>query len=493
MLMKKVWRSVAVAAMAGSVFGVAGATSVDAGFPGDPGVPGDPGFPGGGGGMSGNSAPAPPSNVTCPGGFGVSFFGSGSESFTVDTTGYNSVFNAEIDVTLGTSTSVDLSFSSVTALTYGMDGDSTVTFRKDFDDSDGVFSFASTTRDFTENGTADALTFAPNSTTGAATYNVTLFGAEDPGSPGSTVGSSTTGAFTVPANGVVYIPFSQMTAVIGSGVDFDAVSGYQIEISGDAISGRRVAVGGSTSVETDLQVRSDNTFIGSFVSMTAQVTNRSNAAIPVRLESVLLDGPLNVGSVTTTAGSVVTGNTDGDTTVVVDLGSVPPGATEVVRFSMGSSESTVYDSPQGGDMITRAWVQAGQPPLLVGSNSTSGFISSCMVSFTRLFEAPFDEPFDDDPIDDDPVPDTTVAPTTTVVDANAGTTAPPNTVDNAGGSGAPTTTIAGAGAPGAGVPTTQQPVTELPATGSPSAAMAWIAALLLGVGLMTFGAARRRI
>ncbi len=150
-------------------------------------------------------------------------------------------------------------------------------------------------------------------------------------------------------NSNLVIPYASFVPNLGSGADFTNVGAITMLIDGTLVSSLDVIVDflGTTSTLTAIKtgallIDSDGDGLieaGETIRYTITITNPDDDQNATTLGVLFNDTPdpntnLVVGSVTTTQGSVTTGNGGGDTDVEVDIGNVLDGAIITITFDV---------------------------------------------------------------------------------------------------------------------------------------------------------------
>ena len=205
----------------------------------------------------------------------------------------------------------------------------------------------------------DALKLSFVSVVSAGTVFIEVF-TED-GEASSYSGSLTTGASSL------LIPYAAFAISQGGGALFNQVGAIQITFSGGAAAEfgqleTTSALGGITKVDTLLVDGGSNGLVdpGDTLRYTITIPAASSADGVILTDNLDTNTTLVVGSVSSTSGSITSGNTGGDSNVVVDLGTLPA-ADVVVTF-----DALVNDPYSGPATIcNQASVAAtGLPPVL---------------------------------------------------------------------------------------------------------------------------------
>ncbi|MEM6455548.1 MAG: IPTL-CTERM sorting domain-containing protein [Acidobacteriota bacterium] len=145
------------------------------------------------------------------------------------------------------------------------------------------------------------------------------------------------------------IPFSAFAATVGAGADFSSVGAIEALIDGSIFSDVDLRVDLLATTATLDADKADALLLdgnmdgivnpGDTVRYTVTLENVDDTA-DFDVTGVVYDSSVDpstalvVGSVTTTQGTVTTGNTAGDTAVSVDVGTVPDGATVTITYDV---------------------------------------------------------------------------------------------------------------------------------------------------------------
>ncbi|MEK7392373.1 MAG: hypothetical protein AAB214_07380, partial [Fibrobacterota bacterium] len=150
-------------------------------------------------------------------------------------------------------------------------------------------------------------------------------------------------------NSNLVIPYASFVPNLGSGADFTNVGAITMLIDGTLVSSLDVIVDflGTTSTLTAIKtgallIDSDADGLieaGETIRYTITIANPDDAQNATTLGVLFSDTPdpntnLVVGSVTTTQGTILLGNTGGDTDVGVDIGDILDGATITITFDV---------------------------------------------------------------------------------------------------------------------------------------------------------------
>lgn len=197
--------------------------------------------------------------------------------------------------------------------------------------------------DLTDSGAQDALEVHVISADLMSTIVFEVF--TDAGNSSSYLLNLVGGAF----NDIYVIPYASFITNLGAGADFTNVGAISMFVDGSTVPSLDVIVDliQTTSLvtmeKTDAHfVDSDgdgNVDVGETIQYTITITNPDDDGNSAAPAVIFTDTPdpstsLVVGSVTTTQGSVTTGNTGGDTTVEVNVGNVADGATVTITFTV---------------------------------------------------------------------------------------------------------------------------------------------------------------
>lgn len=151
------------------------------------------------------------------------------------------------------------------------------------------------------------------------------------------------------SNTDLVVPYASFVPNLGAGADFTNVGAVTMLIDGTAVSSLDVIVDflGTTSSLTAaktgaLFIDSDNDGLieaGETIRYTITITNPDDDNNVTVEDVIFSDTPdpntnLVPGSVTTTQGTITTGNGGGDTDVAIDLGDIPDGASITITFDV---------------------------------------------------------------------------------------------------------------------------------------------------------------
>ena len=145
------------------------------------------------------------------------------------------------------------------------------------------------------------------------------------------------------------VPFADFVPNLGAGADFTNVGAITMLIDGTAVSSLDVIVDflSTTSTLTAIKtgallIDSDNDGLieaGETIRYTITITNPDDDNNATVEDVIFTDTPdpdtnLVVGSVTTSQGTVTTGNGGGDTDIAIDIGDIPDGAFVTITFDV---------------------------------------------------------------------------------------------------------------------------------------------------------------
>ncbi|NOT01860.1 MAG: DUF4215 domain-containing protein [Phycisphaerales bacterium] len=167
------------------------------------------------------------------------------------------------------------------------------------------------------------------------------------------------------------LPFANFVTNLGAGADFTNVGAITIKVDGTATSAIDVtfdmldAQAVVTSEKTDAlftDVDMDGSVdVGDTIKYTVTITNPDDDADYASAAILFTDAPgantaLVVGSVTSSQGSVTTGNTGGDTTVAVNVGPIADNTSVTIMFTV-----VVTGPPVSLEVCNQGFVNGTQP------------------------------------------------------------------------------------------------------------------------------------
>lgn len=184
----------------------------------------------------------------------------------------------------------------------------------------------------------DAILLRLNGVTNSGTITITIYSDEENGSQFtlSPVVSSSPVDFI--------IPFSSFSPFLGDGATFSSVGAIYMELANglvaeiDQFEVTKV-FSGITKTDALLTDANSNGLVEPNDIVRYTITIPANAVVPATFSDTLDENStLVVGSVTTTSGTIVTGNTAGDSNVEVDAGTLSVGSPILITFDVAVND-----------------------------------------------------------------------------------------------------------------------------------------------------------
>lgn len=296
------------------------------------------------------------------------------------------------------------------------------------------------------------------------------------------------------------VPFSSFTPSLGAGADFTNVGALTVGIAGSQID---VAVNSIRTASTLTATMTDALLVdgggvgnidpGDVVRYTATISNLDDALdIATPGTSFVISpsgGSLVVGSATTTQGTVTSGNSAGDSSVAVDIGTLNDAGTVTITFDIivGSGSNQISNQGTVG-FLGGATVSTDDSATSDDCDSTISYVVTTTTTTTTVPPTTTTTTVPPTTTTTTIAPTTTIAATTTIPDTTAPTTvSDTTTLPDTTTTIAATTTVTdvdGAGGGANATTTTVDPtVAPLPATGnSGTIDIALLAVLLSSIG-----------